>query len=82
MRGGLRKVLDLIAAAKPLLQSGDYAAYAILGDVVAELSGTVEAERARAILGHFEELELVEAETLLQQLNADLEQRVFERSQE
>lgn len=82
VRGGLRKVLDLIAAAKPLLQSGDYAAYAILGDVVAELSGTVEAERARAILGHFEELELVEAETLLQQLNADLEQRVFERSQE
>ncbi|OCC01416.1 hypothetical protein BA190_28405 [Labrys sp. WJW] len=80
--GGLRKVLDLIAAAKPLLQSGDYAAYAILDEVIAELSGTIEVERARAILSHFEELELVEAETLLRQLNADLEQRVFERSQE
>ncbi|WP_348535988.1 PAS domain S-box protein [Labrys sp. LIt4] len=78
---GLRKVIGLIAAAKPLLQSGDYAAYAILDQIIAELSGSVEIERARAILGHFEELELAEAENLLQQLHADLEQQVFERSQ-
>lgn len=81
-RDDLHKVLELIAATEPLLQSGDYAAYAILDQIIAELSGTVEVERARAILSHFEELELAEATTLLQQLNADLDQRVFERSPE
>ena len=78
----LRKVLELIATADPLLQSGDYAAYAILDQIVAELSGTAEVERAKAILGHFEELELAEAAALLQQLNADLDQQVFERYRE
>lgn len=78
-RSDVRKALELLAAAEPLLQNGDYAAYPLLDQIITELSGTAAADKAREVLSHFEELDLIEAQTLLQQLSADLKQQVFER---
>ena len=61
-------VQRLIADAKPLVESGDYAAMSLLEGIATQLAGGAAQALVRKVQAYFEDLELVAALDALEQL--------------